>query len=137
MRKFRALILVFNIISIFLLGLACFIYFLVPTPHFNFNALLVFMIISAISFMGTLPISFMSFFNDTLYKDQSEINKLKNELYKNKEEGLYTTTEARELVLNFWFYWYNQTSGTNTYEAFDEWFKVYNETGKYCVKFKK
>lgn len=87
--------------------------------------------------MGTLPISFMSFFNDTLYKDQSEINKLKNELYKNKEEGLYTTTEARELVLNFWFYWYNQTSGTNTYEAFDEWFKVYNETGKYCVKFKK
>ena len=50
----------------------------------------------------------------------------------NNNERYYTATEVRDLVLNFWFYWYNSNTGTNTYEAFDKWFKVYNETGDFA-----
>ena len=38
-----------------------------------------------------------------------------------KSSVVVTDEEIRKVVLSFWFYWYNYPGGTNTEQAFDDW----------------
>src|SRR5665647_1765240 len=40
------------------------------------------------------------------------------------KKSLYTEEEVRSIAIDFFFHWYNTTSGTNTQEGFDKWFKT-------------
>jgi hypothetical protein len=43
------------------------------------------------------------------------------------QDGMYSEEEVRKLILEFWFFWYNQNKGTNTYEAFEKWFEKHKK----------
>ena len=43
------------------------------------------------------------------------------------QQGMYSEEDVREIATDFFRYWYNTISGTNTDEGFSIWFEEYKK----------